>query len=258
MKRLRFGLALLFLWCAVFASASAASDAAHVYELRTYTTPAGKLDALLARFRDHTVGLFEKHGMANVGYWVPADAKDGGKNTLIYLLEHKSRAAAAASWQAFRADPEWKEVNKKSTANGPLVTKVVSVFLAPTDYAKPMTAGSKRGGAPRVFELRTYTAPEGKLSALDARFRDHTLDLFAKHGITNLGYFHPIDPEQGAGNTLIYFLAHSSHEAAAASWKKFRADPEWKKALTASEKNGKLTTKVVSVFLTPADFSEIK
>ena len=120
-----------------------------------------------------------------------------------------------------------------------------------------MDAGNAKGGQ-RVFELRTYAAMEGELGALDARFRDHTVALFKKHGITNLGYFHPTDADKGAANTLIYFLAHPSREAAAASFKAFREDPDWVKVRTTSEKDGKLTTKVESVFLKPVDFSLVK
>lgn len=258
MKTPRLALLFFIACCSAIASSRAANESGPVYELRTYTSPEGKRDALLARFREHTLKLFEKHGMKNVGYWVPADAKDGGEHKLIYLLEHQSREAANASWKAFVADPVWKDVNAKTTANGKIVSKVESVFLASTDYSKPMTAGAKAGSAQRVFELRTYTTPEGKLQDLDARFRDHTQKLFAKQGMTNLGYFHPIDANKGAGNTLIYFLAYPSREAAAAAWKGFREDPEWVKARTESEKNGKLTAKVESVYLTPVDFSAIK
>ncbi|HEY1107913.1 MAG TPA: NIPSNAP family protein [Opitutaceae bacterium] len=254
MKLPRLALSLLAL-CGVLA---ASAVAAPVYELRTYTSPPGKRDALLARFREHTLKLFEKHGMVNVIYWVPADSKDNGANKLIYLLEHKSREAAAASWKAFIADPVWKDVNARTTANGPIVEKVDSVFLTPTDYTKSMSDGFKAGGAARVFEMRTYTTPEGKLPNLDARFRDHTQKLFAKQGMSNLGYYHPMDAKNGAGTTLVYFLAYPSRDAAAAAWKGFREDPEWAKARTESEKNGKLTTKVESVYLTPTDFSAIK
>jgi hypothetical protein len=110
---------------------------------------------------------------------------------------------------------------------------------------------------PRVFELRTYTAPNGKLDALKARFRDHTVKLFAKHGMTNVGYWVPQDAP-ASGNTLIYVLAHESRDAAKKSWDAFRADPEWVKARTASEVNGRLTTKVESVFMDPVDFSAMK
>lgn len=256
MKLLRLQLALLVAGLATAAAVPAAPDATRVFELRTYTATPGNTGAVLARFREHTLKLFEKHGMKNVAYWVPMDDKDGAADKLVYLLEYPSREAAKASWKAFSADPEWQAVRKKTEANGKIVAKAESLYLNATDFSKPMDAG--RGQAGRVFELRTYTTPEGKLGNLDARFRDHTLALFAKHGITNLGYFHPADADKGAANTLVYFLAHASREAAAASWKKFRDDPEWTKARTASEKDGKLTTKVESVFLKPADFSPLK
>ncbi|MDP3068948.1 MAG: NIPSNAP family protein [Opitutaceae bacterium] len=237
--------------------ASAAAHAGPAYELRTYHVLPGRMPAMLARFRDHTVKLFERHGMVNVGYWTPADEKAGEGAKLIYLLEHKSREAATASWKAFGADPQWQDVRKKSEADGKIVAKVESLFLTATDYSKLMTAGHGRG-APRAFELRTYVAAEGKLADLDARFRNHTLALFAKHGMTNLAYFHPADADKGAATTLVYFLAHANREAATASWKGFREDPEWLKARDASEKNGKLAAKVESVFLQAVDFSALK
>ncbi len=256
-KMLRLPLALGLACLGVVPSASAAPAAAPVYELRTYSTLPGRLPALLARFRDHTVKIFSRHGMVNVGYWIPTDEKDGADSKLIYLLEHKSREAAAASWKAFSADPEWQDARKKSESDGKIVAKVETVFLSATDYSKLMAVGNGKG-ATRTFELRTYTTPEGKLGDLDARFRDHTLALFAKHGMTSLGYFHPTDADKGAANTLVYFLAYPSREAATASWKNFREDANWVKAREASEKNGKLTAKVESVFLKPADFSAVK
>lgn len=249
------GLFTLALGFATFAQA--AEPDTRVYELRTYTAHPGKNDAVIARFRDHTVKLFEKQGMVNIGYWVPTEAADGAGEKLIYLLEHKSREAATASWKAFGADAEWKAARDASEANGKIVAKVDAVFLATTDFSPAVKADIGKG-APRLFELRTYTAPEGKLDALDARFREHTLKLFAKHGMTNLGYFHPVDANKGAGRTLTYFLAHANRAAADASWKAFRADPEWIKAKTASEANGSLTVEVKSVFLAPVDFSATK
>jgi len=234
-----------------------AAPSSSVYELRTYIAAPGKRDALIARFREHTLKIFERHGMVNVGYWVPADDKDGGADTLIYLLEHKSRAAATASWKAFGADPQWQAARKTTEASGKIVAKVESVFLETTDFSQPMSAGNGKKGS-RIFEMRTYTAAEGKLAALDARFRDHTVGLFKKHGITNLGYFHPIDADKGAGKTLVYFLAFPSADAAAKSWAGFRTDPKWTEARTASEKTGKLTAKVESIYLRPVDFSAIK
>src|SRR5262245_16642942 len=106
-----------------------------IYELRTYIAPDGKLDNLLARFRDHTTKLFEKHGMQNIGYWVAAD-EPASKTTLIYVISHKNREAAKASWDAFRKDPVWLKVKAESEANGAIVDKVTSVFMNPTDFSK--------------------------------------------------------------------------------------------------------------------------
>jgi len=106
----------------------------HVYELRTYTAPDGKLGDLNKRFRDHTVRIFNKHGMKSVLYMTPQDAPDS-QNTLIYVLEHPSREAAKKAWADFAADPEWKKVSEESQVNGRLTSKIVSVFGDPTDYS---------------------------------------------------------------------------------------------------------------------------
>jgi hypothetical protein len=106
----------------------------HVYELRTYTAPEGKLGELHARFRDHTIRIFNKHGMKSVLYMTPQDAPDSA-NTLVYVLEHPSREAAKKAWADFQADPEWKKVSEESQVNGRIVSKVVSVFGDPTDYS---------------------------------------------------------------------------------------------------------------------------
>jgi hypothetical protein len=102
-----------------------------VYELRTYTAVDGRLDLLHSRFREHIMGFFQKHGMTNVVYFKPLDAPLS-QTTLIYLVSHESREAAAKSWDGFRNDPDWK---KLSAETGPLASKVESVFLTPTDYS---------------------------------------------------------------------------------------------------------------------------
>jgi hypothetical protein len=118
-----------------FALQSFAADGTQrVFEIRTYTTAEGKLDALNKRFREHTMKLFERHGMINIGYWMPQDAPLAG-HTLIYVLAHKSREAAKKSWEDFNNDPEWQKVKSASEANGPVVTKVESIFVDPTDYS---------------------------------------------------------------------------------------------------------------------------
>jgi hypothetical protein len=121
-------------WLGRTTTANAATTNGRVFEIRTYTAEPGKLDALHARFRDHTVQIFNKHGMTSVGYFAPTD-EPLSKNTLIYVLSFSSRDAAKKSWDEFRNDPEWQKVQKESEANGKLVTKVESVFAEPTNYS---------------------------------------------------------------------------------------------------------------------------
>jgi hypothetical protein len=109
----------------------------------------------------------------------------------------------------------------------------------------------------RVFELRTYTSPEGKLKDLHARFRNHTTALFQKHGITSVGYWVPQDAPLSQ-NTLVYMIAYPNRDEAKKRWAEFQADPDWKKALAESQVNGPLQSKVESIFLDPLDFSPIK
>lgn len=105
-----------------------------VYELRTYTCVDGKLEALNARFRDHTIQILNKHGIESIGYWVPQGERS--KDTLIYIVAHPSREAADKNWKGFLADPEWKRVAGESEANGKIVLKIESVFLDPTEFSK--------------------------------------------------------------------------------------------------------------------------
>ena len=135
MIKYAFLLLLILMAAMTVAPPAQAQSAGPVYELRTYTALEGKLPALLARFRDHTVTLFEKHGIESIGYWVPADPPRS-QNTLIYIVRHKSREAATASWAAFRADPAWQKAQKESEASGKIVDRVESLFLAPTDFSK--------------------------------------------------------------------------------------------------------------------------
>jgi hypothetical protein len=105
-----------------------------VFEMRTYYAHPGKMQALHARFRDHTCKLFEKHGMALIGFWSPIDAKQA-EQKMVYILAFPSKAAADKSWDGFRNDPDWKKAREASEVNGPLVARVESVYLNPTDYS---------------------------------------------------------------------------------------------------------------------------
>jgi hypothetical protein len=118
-------------------------------------------------------------------------------------------------------------------------------------------ASAQDGAKARFFELRVYTANEGKLEALNARFRNHTNKLFIKHGMTPIAYWVPTAGEESK-NVLLYVLAYPSREARDASWKAFQNDPDWKTARDASEKDGKLVAKVESKYMTAVDYSPIK
>jgi hypothetical protein len=245
---------------AFFASAcvvvSADNPDSKFYEMRIYHAAPGKLDELNKRFRDHTVRLFEKHGMENIGYWVPLDNTN---NTLIYVLAFPNREARDKSFKAFGADPEWRAAAKASEANGKLVNKIESVYMKATDYSPAIKAS--KAAEPRVFELREYIASPGNLAALDARFRDHTVKLFTKHGMEHVGYWHLTGGLQNQNRKLIYILAHKSPEAGQASFAAFRQDPDWIKARGDSEKKagGSLTEAgmagVKSTYMRPADYS---
>ena len=235
------------------------SAAAPVYEMRVYYAAPGKLDALHARFRDHTTKLFEKHGLKNVGYFVPAG--ENPERKLVYFISAPSRKARDESFKNFIADPAWKTAAAESEKNGRLVDKIESHFLTATDYSPALKVGDSKSG--RVFELRAYTTTKGNLPALDARFRDHTVKLFEKHGMTNVVYWHLVPGQKGAEDKLVYLLAHKSQDAAKASFDAFRKDPDWVKARAASEEKagGSLTEPkggVLSEFLVPTDYSPLK
>jgi hypothetical protein len=237
---------------------AAADKDTRVFEMRTYYAAPGKLEALHARFRDHTAKLFTRHGMENIGYFVPLG--DNPENKLVYFLAYPTREARDKSWAAFLADPAWVKAKAESEKGGKLVEKVEQRFLAVTDYSPPLYIENKGG---RVFELRVYTTPKGRLPHLNDRFKDHTIKLFEKHGMTNVVYWTPTADQPDKDVTLVYLLAHKSREAAAESFKTFRADPDWQAVRMASEAKagGSLTEPkggVVSVFVKPADYSPLK
>ncbi len=229
-----------------------------LYELRTYHAEPAKLYALLRRFHDHTLKLFEKHGMTNVGYWVPIENPD---RLLVYLLAYPDMKARDESWKAFLSDPDWRKAAADSEIDGKLVGKVEQSFMKPTNFSMGFQPSADDGGD-RVFEMRTYTATPGNLQGLHTRFRDHTQEFFKRHGMTNLCYFQPVPDQKDADTTLVYFLAHQDQAAAGKSWDAFRKDPEWVTAKKASETaaRGPLTTEggVVSVFMMPTDFSPVR
>jgi len=123
------------LWAA--SQANNGKSSTGVFELRIYHAAQGRLADLEARFRDHTIKIFERHGIKSVAYWTPVDEPEKS-GTLIYILQHPSREAASANWKSFQDDPEWKSVKEKSEANGKLVEKIDSTFMALTEFSPPL------------------------------------------------------------------------------------------------------------------------
>ncbi len=242
------------------ASSSTADPAIGIYELRVYTAAPGRAAALDSRFRDHTISLFKKHGMTPISFFhvapQPGQTLD---NRLFYVMGYKDRAARDASWTAFAADPEWKQVYADSQKDGSLTTKIENFFLSPTDYSPKLN--TKSAATPRHFELRTYTVMPGRLEDLHTRFRDHTLRIFAKHGMTNFLFWRPVADQPAMTDKMVYLLAFPSQEARNESWKAFGADEEWKKVAADSQKTGPMLISpggVVSVQLTPTDYSPLR
>lgn len=247
-----WGLSLMLLAMLSSFPGAAADAGEGVLEMRIYTCEPGKLDALNERFRNHTMRLFEKHGMKNVAYWVATEGPTAG-NTLYYILHHDSRDAAKASWEAFRNDPEWKAVAAASKEkHGKILAKdPEAIFMTETDYS-PATEKARQD---KTYELRIYTAAEGKLGDLNSRFREHTEKLFNKHGMRSIGYWVPTD-EPKSKTHLYYVLEHTSRDSSKESWKGFVNDPEWKEVAKKTEANGKLLAiPPEAVFMKATDYT---
>ena len=201
-----------------------------LYELRIYDTMPGKLPALNDRFANHTIGFFKDHGIGIVGFWT---GEIGVSNQLTYILSFDSMADREKKWSAFGADPRWVKVRAETEKDGPINAQVRNTFMSLTPYSMEPHIASK------VHELRIYDAVPGKLPALHDRFANHTIKLFKKHGIDNVGYW---TDDVGISNRLIYMLGYEGLGAREKGWAAFGADPEWQKAREESEKNGALVT----------------
>ncbi|MEP7324298.1 MAG: NIPSNAP family protein [Saprospiraceae bacterium] len=224
-----------------------------VFELRIYHCEDNKLPDLIARFQNHTTKLFERHGMENIGYWLPTAADN---NSLYYILAYPTMAARDSAWKHFGNDEEWKKVRAESEVNGKIVKSVETLFLNAEDFSPKVTSSVK--SPERVFELRTYTCLPDQLPKLESRFRDFTLKLFKKHGMTNIAYWKTIEKNPTDQSKLVYILAHESEAAAKKSFDAFRLDKDWIAARDQSEANGKIVDHLESIFMKPLSFSKYK
>lgn len=252
-------IAIVFVFTLVSCSSSNSETASEsqfaepqFFELRTYYCNPGKLDDLLLRFSDHTMRLFEKHGMTNVGYWVPLDNTD---DKLVYLMGYPGLEERNKSWDAFMNDPEWAKVYEASRANGPIVDSVVSTFLHYTEYS-PKLQGIDNG--PRIFSHRTYYTHPGKLEALHRRFEDHTLEIFENSGMVNVAYFQLDSMHEASSRVLTYLITSPDTTHLQKSWDIFGKDPAWRSAYEQSILNGPLVDSITDELMIPTAFSPLK
>ena len=224
-----------------------------VYELRIYKANQDRFEHLITRFREYTDRIFVRHNMEALGYWAPTDGTTRQKRRIVYVLKHPSRYDAYANWTHFTNDREWQKVLDMPTFRGLLAEKPTSIFMTETEYSDSFVTSNDK--ADSVFELRFYTCNEGKLDALNARFRDSAISLFEKHKVADVGYWTPFDPPENQ-NTLIYMLRHESREQAAANWKALLNDPKWKPVARDFQENGGLLERSPErIFLSPLDIS---
>jgi NIPSNAP len=223
-----------------------------LYELRIYTAAPGKMDALLARFQNHALQYWPQYGIKLEGFWLPVEA--GADPQLYYLVSYADMAARERAWRDFQADRRWQKAVKKSVKTGEILAKTEEIFLQITDFSP----NQWQAVGNRVFELRVYNAHPNRLPDVLARFRNHTVKLFEKHGMQNLVYFTSIPQKADETSKLYYFLGHRDQAAGKAAFETFRQDPAWHQVRDASEANGKIVERVVSVYLRPVDFSPWK
>lgn len=255
---LAFGIAI----CAnaLIGAEPAAPEPDHtIYELQIITAKPGKLATLQDWFKQHDQDVLAKHGAKTLAYLLPAGENPASK--ILCLYEYPSTQAMVQFSRKVKADPLWRPLDTSQPGPELLVENTETMTLRATDFSpefKPTQASQ-----PRVFELRTYTCPSPeKLAALNNRFRDHTMGLFAKYGMGNLVYWQPLGIEDG-DRKLVYLLAHESRESAKESFSKFRADPNWLKAKAISEERagGSLTEPkdgMLSEFFVGAEYSPLR
>ncbi len=242
---------LLVIFCLSFHCFSQNQNSDY-FEMRTYHTHEGKRPDLIKRFNDHTLRLFEKHGISNIAYFIPTDDTE---NTLTFILGYPDQKSRDVLWNKFANDPEWQKAHKASEANGPLVAKVDQIFMEKATELNPevIRASTKS----KVFELRTYTMHPGRINAINARFRDYTRELFQKHDMTNVMYWYTV-PQDGTQPELVYLLAHKSEKSGKSSFEKFRKDPAWVVVRDASERDGQIVENVDSKYLKALEFSPLR
>lgn len=214
-----------------------------IHEWRTYEATSGKLAVLLNHLKV-AAGLFQKHGLNTLGFWTE---EIGTAFQISYMWSYEDMQEREAKLAAFTADDAWKQlVAAEAEKEGPVVARIHNTMLQKTRYSpEPQIKGN-------VQEWRIYDSMPGKLPDLNNSFANHALGLFAKHGISSIGYWTEMF---GTSNRLVYMLGYPSLGDREESWAAFQADPAWQQARADSEKNGPLVAKVSSCILRATSFS---
>ena len=214
-----------------------------IYEFRTYEATPGNLPALNTHL-EVAAGLFQKHGLGVLGFWTEEVGTGGRVN---YMWIYEDVAERQQKLAAFGSDPAWqKQVTEETAMHGVVVERTHNIMLEPTPYSpEPRMTG-------HVQELRRYDAMPGKMENLHERFANHTMGLFEKHGITNIGYW---TETFGTSRRLVYMLGYPSLADREKSWAVFTADPDWQNVWAESEKDGTLVAKLSNIILRRTAYS---
>jgi hypothetical protein len=215
-----------------------------IYEWRSYEATPGKLPALHTHL-EVAGGLFKKHQLGVLGFWTE-EIGTGGQ--VSYMWIYDDLAEREKKLGAFGSDAAWKRQVAEETEKegGPVVARVHNTMLQLTPYSPTPRLTT------RLQEWRIYEAMPGKLPNLHNRFANHTLRLFEKHGIANIGYWTEVF---GTSNRLVYMLGYPSLGDREKSWVTFQADPDWQRARAESEKSGPLVAKTYATILRPTAYS---
>ena len=240
--------------CALTATASATEPMAnHYFELRLYSVTSNKLGGVLERFRDTVEPVRRKHGIDTVGYWT-SGTTNGDK--FIYLMTAASKQEMQFREKEFGADAQFKEGYAASNAKyGKTVDAILALPLsAPADAKFDFTANQKL----RVFELRIYSVPPGKLDAFRNRWRDSAVPIYDRHGLHSIGWWLADTRDAEGNNQFVAILAGESLESIQKSITAFHQDPEWQRIEKETERDGKLRSGVEALRMLPTDFSSLK
>lgn len=227
-----------------------------LYELRHYTTPdTTSLGALTAWFGEQVVPEWNARGMRVVGCWTVAI---GAQPRFTTMLAYEDANQRQQQFGDFRRSDAWRQMEERLyTGTTGLVTGMDTALLAPTPYSPDPFQFHNTGGTPGVFEERIYRARNGRTFAgVNRRFNDHTVRIFARHGIAPVGFW---TVEIGADQPSLYYLVRFDDLGDYnPTWNAFRADPEWQQVREASEKDGNLLLQIRSTILAPTPFSPMR